>query len=173
MKGRGGSSTFVRRFSSVSLPRPVVLIVLIYITPFKLCCPSGLKSNQGSWGRNECLGFDPGSRTEASFGCSQSGQLCCLQHKRRVRQTLFACDTLFWYFWYFFFIYVRLVRCAVGWTMQAKRQSPQVPQPKAFLLIWYTWSLLFASEFVDDLASTWHTAGRKRNSCRGSHFFCD
>ena len=71
------------------------------------------------------------------------------------------------------FLYVRLVRCAVGWTMQAKRQSPQVPQPKAFLLIWYTWSLLFASEFVDDLASTWHTAGRKRNSCRGSHFFCD
>ena len=84
MKGRGGSSTFVRRFSSVSLPRPVVLIVLIYITPFKLCCPSGLKSNQGSWGRNECLGFDPGSRTEASFGCSQSGRLCCLQNKRRV-----------------------------------------------------------------------------------------
>ena len=96
MKGRGGSSTFVRRFSSVSLPWPVVLIVLIYIPPFKLCCPSGLKSNPGSWGRNECLGFDPGSRTEASFGCSQSGQLCCLQHKRRVRHYLHV--ILFWYF---------------------------------------------------------------------------
>ena len=88
MKGRGGSSTFVRRFSSVSLPRPVVLIVLIYIRPFKLFCPFGLKSNLGSWGRNDCLGSDPGSRTEASFGCSQSGQLCCLQHKRRVRHCL-------------------------------------------------------------------------------------
>ena len=134
MKGRGGSSTFVRRFSSVSLPRPVVLIVLIYIRPFKLFCPSGLKSNPGSWGRNDCLGFDPGSRTEASFGCSQSGRLCCLQNKRRVSHCLpvvlfsdiFECS--------FCDSEVLMCRCAVEWTIQAKRR-PRLPQPKAFLLI--------------------------------------
>ena len=147
MKGRGGSSTFVRRFSSVSLPRPVVLIVLIYITPFKLCCPSGLKSNQGSWGRNECLGFEPGSRTEASFGCSQSGRLCCLQHKRRVRQTLFACDTLFWCFWYFFFMFgfsaylVTFVCIRIRWwcciNLAYSRPKEKLLQRLTFLL-WLT-----------------------------------
>ena len=104
-----------------------------------------------------------------SFLRLQSVRTALLPATQTKGKTLFACDTLLIFL--VFFLYVRLVRCAVGWTMQAKRQSPQVPQPKAFLLIWYTWSLLFASEFVDDLASTWHTAGRKRNSCRGSHLF--
>ena len=93
---------------------------------------------------------------------------CCLQHKQRVPHCLqvilfsdtcicSSCDSE-----------VLMCRCAVECTIQAKRQGPRLPQPKAFLLILL---LLFASEFVDDVALTWHTAGRKRNSCRGSHCF--
>ena len=162
MKGPA-SSTCVRSFLWVLFPRPVVLVLLIHITSFKLCGRSALKSNQGSWGRNECLSFDPWSRTEASFGCSQWGLLCCLQHKlSHCLHVMLFSDILA------IFSLCSSCESAVGCTIQAKHQSPQVPQPKAFLL---TLLLLFASEFVDDVASTWHAAGRKGNSCRGSHYF--
>ena len=56
---------------------------------------------------------------------------------------------------------------AVDWTIQGKRQSPRLPQPKALPYSLFC-HILFASQFVDHVAAPCHAARRKENSCRKS-----